>query len=244
MIRVDNPRDEANVAQVYEANQEQVFQYWNDLDAVERRSLLDQIASIDFPEFRRLVESKRADSPAGETPGTRLAPAAMIPLPRTAEEREARDRAHAAGMEALNAGEVGVFLVSRTRVSPARATQRAVVVAIPLRWPRMFSAVRSAARRETADPRTSRTSSPLATDRPSVAAVTTSTEGSSRWKTRAATSAPQSTPASTAVTEATARSGRSPRSAREVTSSCARSSRRAASIHRRLASTTFGSDQK
>jgi len=112
MIRVDNPRDEANVAQVYEANQEQVFQYWNDLDAVERRSLLDQIASIDFPEFRRLVESKRADSPAGETPGTRLAPAAMIPLPRTAEEREARDRAHAAGMEALNAGEVGVFLVA------------------------------------------------------------------------------------------------------------------------------------
>lgn len=112
MIRVESAADRARVAQVYEAGQEQVFQHWEDLDAGERRSLLDQIASIDFPEFVRLVREGLGDAHAGAAPTRELAPAEMIPLPAPPGRHEERDRARSAGLAALARGEVGIFLVA------------------------------------------------------------------------------------------------------------------------------------
>ena len=55
MIRVESPQDQVYVAKVYEAKQEQIFRYWDELNPEARRGLLAQIASIDFQEFSRLV---------------------------------------------------------------------------------------------------------------------------------------------------------------------------------------------
>jgi len=117
MIRVESAADRARVAQVYEAGQEQVFDHWEELDAAERRSLLAQIATIDLPEFVRLLREGLDGKDAGP-PAAALAPAEMIPL-RPGGERGAEDgrdpersRAHEAGLELLACGEVGVFLVA------------------------------------------------------------------------------------------------------------------------------------
>ena len=115
MIRVESAEDRVHVAKVYEAKQEQVFEHWDALGAAERRSLLDQIASIDFPEFIRLVQEGLGEEPARASAAAELAPAEMIPLraPPGPRDGEAdRARARAAGLELLARGEVGIFLVA------------------------------------------------------------------------------------------------------------------------------------
>ncbi len=112
MIRVESAADQVNVAKVYEAKQEQVFQYWDDLGEEERRSLLAQIASIDFQEFGRLVRQGIEEAPGEAGRITELTPAEMIPLPSTTLQEQERARARAAGLELLQQGEVAVFLVA------------------------------------------------------------------------------------------------------------------------------------
>ncbi|MFQ5655213.1 MAG: hypothetical protein ACE5GW_10855 [Planctomycetota bacterium] len=82
MIRVESPKDQVNVAKVYEAHQEQIFEYWDELSAGERKRLLGQIDTIDFREFSRLLrtvfnggEKKEVERLAD------LTPMEMIPLP-------------------------------------------------------------------------------------------------------------------------------------------------------------------
>lgn len=114
MIRVEAPRDQVNVAKVYEAGQEQIFEYWEELGSEQRQHLLDQIASIDFQEFNRLTRGLRDANNAQSTerdPGS-LGPVPMIPLADTDELRAAHERAAKVGMESLRNGEVGVFLVA------------------------------------------------------------------------------------------------------------------------------------
>jgi UDP-N-acetylglucosamine/UDP-N-acetylgalactosamine diphosphorylase len=112
MIRVDDAADRVHVAKVYEAGQEQVFEHWEDLDAAERRSLLAQIATIDFPEFVRLVRKGLEGGPAGAAPAAQLAPAEMVPLPADRGRDAETARARAAGLDLLARGEVGIFLVA------------------------------------------------------------------------------------------------------------------------------------
>ena len=112
MIRVESDRDQVNVAKVYEAKQEQIFQYWEDLNADERRRLLAQIATIDFQEFRRLIGQSASDDGDDQGRLSELQPPEMIPLAQTPVQRQERARARAAGLEALKNGEVGIFLVA------------------------------------------------------------------------------------------------------------------------------------
>lgn len=122
MIRVESDHDQVYVAKVYEAGQEQVFRYWDELTAAERRALLDQLASIDFQEFARLVRHGLGGGALGDDPEdesddeddriTDLTPVDMIPIHGTALQDQARARAREAGLRALREGEVGVFLVA------------------------------------------------------------------------------------------------------------------------------------
>ncbi len=115
MIRVDSERDQVNVAKVYEAGQEQIFEYWDEIDADERRRLLDQIASVDFAEFTRLVRLHLNSEDSGPAPSIGLAdlePAVAIALPSTPADEARRDAAIAAGVAALENGEVGILLVA------------------------------------------------------------------------------------------------------------------------------------
>ncbi len=112
MIRVESAHDQVNVAKVYEANQEQVFQYWDELGVEERRRLLAQIATIDFQEFRRLAGHITQTESDDEEGSSLLRPAEMIPLATTPLQLQERARARAAGVESLRNGEVGIFLVA------------------------------------------------------------------------------------------------------------------------------------
>lgn len=110
MIRAESAKDQVNVAKVYEANQEQIFEYWDELSPEERKQLLAQLESIDFRELDRLLASYLDDqqdshsAPLGE-----LQPAPSIDLETSdAVRAEARD----IGWEALQRGEVALFLVA------------------------------------------------------------------------------------------------------------------------------------
>jgi len=114
MIRVESPQDQVYVAKVYEAKQEQIFRYWDELNPEARRGLLAQIASLDFQEFSRLVRhgfSQQVEE-EGHQRISALEPVEMIDLPTTPLQQQERARARAAGLEALRRGEVGVFLVA------------------------------------------------------------------------------------------------------------------------------------
>ncbi|MCA8962629.1 MAG: hypothetical protein KDC38_19020, partial [Planctomycetes bacterium] len=112
MIRVDSERDQVNVAKVCEAGQEQIFEYWDEIGPDERRRLLDQIDTIDFPEFSRLVRTRLNQDEDPGVPLGSLEPAEMIPIPSTDDERRYCGRAIELGKAALETGSVGVLLVA------------------------------------------------------------------------------------------------------------------------------------
>ncbi|MGE3165050.1 MAG: UTP--glucose-1-phosphate uridylyltransferase [Planctomycetota bacterium] len=114
MIRVETPRDQVNVAKVYEAGQEQIFEYWEEINSEQRQFLLEQIAAIDFQEFNRLIRGLRDannSQPAPRDPGA-LGPVSMVPLAVDEASRQALTHATEVGLTSFRAGEVGVFLVA------------------------------------------------------------------------------------------------------------------------------------
>lgn len=109
MIRVDSPRDRVNVAKVYEAGQEQIFEYWDELSAEQRRALLEQIDTVDFQEFSRLVRGLQANGTGQKRDLENLAPIEMASLPAGSADHAA---ALEAGLETFREGQVGFFLVA------------------------------------------------------------------------------------------------------------------------------------
>ena len=112
MIRVESPRDRVNVAKVYEAGQEQIFEHWDELASEERRALLAQIETIDFVELGRLTRGLVAGN--GSREATRLdelSPPDWIELPTDPTDGVWRE-AVGVGEESLAAGQVAVFLVA------------------------------------------------------------------------------------------------------------------------------------
>lgn len=109
MIRVEDPADQAHVAKMYEAGQGHVFDDWDDLDGGSRRKLLDQVASVDLQRVHRLV---REHIDAGPSPG---APVFLPSPPKWVsldQDPASTTSAQQIGVEALERGEVGVFLVA------------------------------------------------------------------------------------------------------------------------------------
>ncbi len=89
--------------------QEQVLAHWQRLKPAERKSLLEQIAAIDFKAVKRcaaMLTNELAGKSAAAKKGRPTAP-------KVAELKgAARERAHAAGVKELKAGKVGVILVA------------------------------------------------------------------------------------------------------------------------------------
>ena len=95
---------------ILEANhQAHVLQFWDELDASERQTLLQEIERIDFPLMRRLIDTWILQTPAPEK-FSRIDPVPMIPVVDSA--RPDAIEAFAAGEEALRKGRVGLFLVA------------------------------------------------------------------------------------------------------------------------------------
>jgi UDP-N-acetylglucosamine/UDP-N-acetylgalactosamine diphosphorylase len=101
---------EASAREQCAANgQEHVFRFWRQLNEEERRSLLAQISTINFPLMNRLIKTWVHSEPDEES-FLRIDPIKTIPTPEPlrSDAREALD----AGEAALRAGRVGVLLVA------------------------------------------------------------------------------------------------------------------------------------
>ena len=112
MIRVESAADRVNVAKIYEAEQEHIFRYWEELSGDARRQLLEQISRFEPLEVARLVRTLLISPPSTFQRLGSVGPAPMIPIPFDAESEAAHNEATAAGWQALRDGEVGVFLVA------------------------------------------------------------------------------------------------------------------------------------
>lgn len=113
MIRVEAPQDQVHVAKVYEVGQEQIFEYWDELSAEERRDLLAQVSNVDLQEFARLVRSLQENGDGDPDTGLEQIQAMpMILLPSDDKTRSERALATRVGEESLRRGECGVFLVA------------------------------------------------------------------------------------------------------------------------------------
>lgn len=89
--------------------QEQVFAFWDRLDAEGRERLLSDLAQVDFPLMDRLIQTWVTGAPAAET-FKEIKPVPCIPIVNP--EREDAREALALGEAALRAGRVGLFLVA------------------------------------------------------------------------------------------------------------------------------------
>ncbi len=55
-IKVTSEKDQVVVAKAYDAGQEHIFRFWDELDDDARRRLLDQVADVDFQLMHKLTE--------------------------------------------------------------------------------------------------------------------------------------------------------------------------------------------
>lgn len=101
------------IAAYREAGQGQVFAFWDQLDATERRALAEQAAEVDLGEVRRLFDTLvRPGANAAAVSLEGLEPAPYIALPEHGGDPARWARARATGEEALRAGRVAAFTVA------------------------------------------------------------------------------------------------------------------------------------
>ncbi len=113
MLKVQDERDQILVAKIYEAGQEHVFDFWDELSRDERRGLLDQLERLDLQLLARL-DRLRTGTTRIKAKGkeSTLEPPPVIELPRTDAERTRRAEAEAEGRRALEQGKVACFVAA------------------------------------------------------------------------------------------------------------------------------------
>jgi UDP-N-acetylglucosamine/UDP-N-acetylgalactosamine diphosphorylase len=103
VLKVPGEVDQILVAKTFEAGQEHVFDFWDELSEAERRQLLDQLASIDFQLLGRLGKLIDVEPPP---------PAGAQGIPTELVTGERRAALEARGWQALRAGKVACLVVA------------------------------------------------------------------------------------------------------------------------------------
>jgi UDP-N-acetylglucosamine/UDP-N-acetylgalactosamine diphosphorylase len=96
------------IQKVYDEKQEHVFEFWNDINENEKRSLLDHLSDVNFDEFNKQYEMTKND----ETVLQNYSPADYIRIPKTDSDRKKFSDAKLKGEELIKAGKVCAFLVA------------------------------------------------------------------------------------------------------------------------------------
>jgi len=115
MISAETPEDQAAIDRAVSAGQGHVFRWWDELARDRRRSLLRQVAGIDFDLLADLIARARSVRGAAapvDGPEVQMAPAEYVPLPRTPEQAALDEQARSTGEETLRAGKVGALVVA------------------------------------------------------------------------------------------------------------------------------------
>lgn len=97
--------------QLSSAGQQHLLRFWGELSDDSRRELVQQLSSVDWDRFGKLIESKTLSQAVRSMtrPGP---PARVVRTVRTPEERDQREVARALGTEVLSDGRVAVILVA------------------------------------------------------------------------------------------------------------------------------------
>jgi UDP-N-acetylglucosamine/UDP-N-acetylgalactosamine diphosphorylase len=113
LLKVQDERDQILVAKIYEAGQEHVFDFWDELDRDQRRSLLDQLERLDLQLLQRLDRLRTGTTRIkAQAPSGGLEPPPVIELPRSGEDERRRKEAADEGRSALEKGLVACFLAA------------------------------------------------------------------------------------------------------------------------------------
>ncbi len=111
MIQGVDSNKQGLVKKIYDAEQDHIFRYWDELDPTQRNNLLTQLEEVDFDLLTTLnsdlIHGSKKNGLAGN-----LEPAEFIKLPKTQDEEVRFEKAKTAGEEALRAGRVAAFLVA------------------------------------------------------------------------------------------------------------------------------------
>ena len=111
LVRAPKSQDQPLIEAVYANGQDHIFAWWDELSAISRQNLIDQIYAIDFEQIRTFQEILDEEKRKSSTP-LHMSPAEVIHLPKTEAEHQKRKEIHDLGEEALRNGRVGVFLVA------------------------------------------------------------------------------------------------------------------------------------
>lgn len=111
MIKVNDERDQINIAKIYEAEQEHIFQWWDELNPEGRRRILDQISDLDLQLLSQLVKQHLGPN-AKKARKKQLAPPPILQLPSRESETgsQQRQELQKLGEEAIAAGKVAVMM--------------------------------------------------------------------------------------------------------------------------------------
>lgn len=104
------PQAKQLVQRVFDADQNHIFKYWDELPSASRNALMDQIRQIDFDLLQKLQAygSHHADSDSSQ----KMEPADYIGIPRTDEEKERAESAKQIGEQVIGEGRIGAFVVA------------------------------------------------------------------------------------------------------------------------------------
>jgi UDP-N-acetylglucosamine/UDP-N-acetylgalactosamine diphosphorylase len=109
MIEVAEKHLQEKIEQLYHHKQEHIFQFWNQLNEIQRKNLSTQVSSIDFGQLTELIQFAKTDSNPKKNEAANLEPVEFITL----EDRKTGDpEALKTGEAYLKKGEIAAVLVA------------------------------------------------------------------------------------------------------------------------------------
>jgi UDP-N-acetylglucosamine/UDP-N-acetylgalactosamine diphosphorylase len=114
MIRVASEASQVLIAKVVEAGQGHILDWWNELDAQEQNVLLETIKEVDFQKLQHLINRYLKGTNSGDVKVSVPEPVRALPIPREPAEIAAWREVRRLGQQALEAGEVAVFMAAGT----------------------------------------------------------------------------------------------------------------------------------
>ncbi len=105
------PKDSHRVEKVFNSGQDHIFRWWDELSDAQLEELIKQIGAIDFSLLQELIASHIKVEVRCNVP-LHIEPPDVIPVPKTAAQTQAANKAKTIGEEALREGKVAVLSVA------------------------------------------------------------------------------------------------------------------------------------
>ncbi|MFO7890609.1 MAG: UDPGP type 1 family protein [bacterium] len=112
MIQFKNKDYKKLIDRIYNEDQEQVFDWWDQLDNISRQKLLNQLKGVDFTLIKQLREQLKQFQREKSGAPVSMEPPEIISIPETEDQKRKAKEAEKTGEEVIRKGQVGAFLVA------------------------------------------------------------------------------------------------------------------------------------